>query len=74
MTRPKGWAYFEDGSVFVAPADYMDHEALETRMRTVEHFVLCPSPTLLEIRKNDPDRRRLIVIGSVKNHLGKPAH
>jgi hypothetical protein len=74
MTRPKGWAYFEDGSVFVAPANYMDHEAFETRMQIVEHFVSGPSPTLLEIRKTDPDRRRLIVIGSVKYHLGKSAH
>ncbi|KAH7078882.1 hypothetical protein BKA63DRAFT_563550 [Paraphoma chrysanthemicola] len=60
---PPGWAYFHDGSVFVAPAESMDHEAFETRMRTVEHFVREPSPALLAIRQDNPSRKRLIVIG-----------
>ncbi|KAH7073413.1 hypothetical protein FB567DRAFT_200016 [Paraphoma chrysanthemicola] len=60
---PPGWAYFHDGSVFVAPAESMDHEAFEHRMRTVEHFVRKPSAALLAIRQKDPSRKRLVVIG-----------
>ncbi|KAF2032271.1 hypothetical protein EK21DRAFT_110215 [Setomelanomma holmii] len=61
--RPLGWAYFDDGSVYVHPRDYLDHDTFEARMKVFEHFVLNPSPNLQATRKSDHEKRRLIVVG-----------
>ena len=60
--RPLGWGYFDDGSVFIAPRTYMNHDAFEARMKLAAHFVSSPSPKLQAIRQEDVHRKRLIVI------------
>lgn len=59
---PTGYAYFEDGSVFIHPQLWLPHDALEARMKIAAHFVNGPTPKMQAIRKQDPHRTRFIII------------
>jgi hypothetical protein len=59
---PAGWGYFEDGSVFLVPRFYLNHDAFETRMRMASYFVSDPPPELKTRRQIDPLMQRLVVI------------
>ena len=61
---PGGWAYFEDGSVFVVPYGF-SHDVLEKRMNLAARFVNSPSPKIQATRQKDPQQKRLIVIRQV---------
>jgi hypothetical protein len=52
LRRRSGWAYFEDESMFVAPFGYIDHAALEMRMRVAAHVVSSPTSKLHAIRQS----------------------
>jgi hypothetical protein len=61
VRQPLGWAYFEDGSIFVARSRY-DHNDFQRAMNIVAPFVRNPSDaTDVSKRKNRP-RTRLILI------------
>ena len=60
--RPPGWAYFDDGSIFITPSGWLPHHILEERMQIAAHFVNQPSPKLQAIRQQDPHKKRLILI------------
>lgn len=59
---PTGWAYFEDGSVFILPFAWLPHDAFEARMRIAAQFVSGPTPRMQEIRRESPHRKRFIII------------
>jgi hypothetical protein len=59
---PTGWAYFEDGSVFILPFAWLPHDAFEARMKIAAHFVSGPTPKMQEIRRENPHRKRFIII------------
>ena len=60
--RPRGFAYFEDGSILLWPAFWPGHTVFEAKMKLFQPFVRGPSPNLAQIRHTDAKRRRLIVI------------
>jgi hypothetical protein len=60
--RPPGWAYFEDGSVFILPFGWAAHDAFEARMKIAAHFVNGPTPKMQDTRREDVHRKRFIVI------------
>lgn len=53
LLEPRGWAYFEDGSVFF-PRERYDHNGLQHLMRIVDPFVRGPPEVrlLLEAKRN----------------------
>jgi hypothetical protein len=57
-----GWAYLDDGSVFLSPSGWTEHDVLQARLRLAAQYVRDPTPQSQVIRRNDPDRRRLLVI------------
>ncbi|KAI2478663.1 hypothetical protein Ptr902_09629 [Pyrenophora tritici-repentis] len=59
---PPGWAYFDDGSVFILPARWLPHDVFEARMKIAAHFVSEPTPKMQEMRHNDQRRKRCIII------------
>jgi hypothetical protein len=62
LRRRSGWAYSEDGSMFVAPFGYIDHDALEMRMRVAAYLVSSPTSKLHAIRQSHPKEDRFLVI------------
>ncbi|CAE7206934.1 hypothetical protein PTTW11_09630 [Pyrenophora teres f. teres] len=59
---PPGWAYFDDGSVFILPAGWFPHHVFEARMKIAAHFVSEPTPKMQELRQNGQHRKRCIII------------
>jgi hypothetical protein len=59
---PTGWAYFEDGSVFLLPFVWLPHEAFEARMKIAAHFISGPTPRMQEMRRENPHNTRFIII------------
>jgi hypothetical protein len=59
---PPGWAYFDDGSVFILPSGWCPHDAFEARMKIAAHFVSSPTPKMQQTRAKNPHMKRLIVI------------
>ncbi|KAF2270775.1 hypothetical protein CC78DRAFT_73 [Lojkania enalia] len=38
--KPRGcWAYLEDGSIFIHPIKCLDHNAMESQLKTIQCFV-----------------------------------
>lgn len=60
--RPPGWAYFEDGSIFIAPFGHLDHDSFETRMKVAANIVSAPTSNMRAIRQKYPLEKRFIVI------------
>lgn len=60
--RPSGWAYFEDGSVFILPFGWCAHDVFESRMKIAAHFVNGPTPRMQQVRAKNSDMKRFIVI------------
>lgn len=60
--EPPGWAYFDDGSVFILPFGWFPHHAFEAQMKIAAHFVSEPTPKMQEIGQRNPHQRRYIVI------------
>jgi len=60
--RPIGFAYFEDGSVFIKARAYAELDTFEAEMNLLQPFVRGPSPKLDQIRQTNAERQRLIVI------------
>lgn len=60
-----GWAYFEDGSMFIVPRDYVQHKILEARMNIVAHLVSNPRGKLhAQLRQHeDSTNSRFVVVG-----------
>lgn len=59
---PTGWAYFEDGSVFILPFAWFPHDTFEARMKIAAQFVSGPTPKMQEIRRENPHMKRFIII------------
>lgn len=57
-----GWAYFEDGSVFINAYPKLSYDPFEAEMNRLLPFILQPSPSLAQIRQEDPEQRRLITM------------
>ncbi|KAF2691735.1 hypothetical protein K458DRAFT_381577 [Lentithecium fluviatile CBS 122367] len=64
--RRTGFGYFEDGSIFINPRGYAEHDAFEAEMKLLLPFVRGPSPKLEQIRQSSDERKRLIVIAQNK--------
>ncbi|KAF1841602.1 uncharacterized protein K460DRAFT_358334 [Cucurbitaria berberidis CBS 394.84] len=62
VPRPPGWAYFDDGSIFIVPYGWLPHHGFEKRMSLAASFISSPSPKIQAIRQEDPLRSRLILI------------
>lgn len=60
--NPIGYAYFEDGSVFILPFAWLPHDAFEARMKIAAQFVSGPTPKMREIRKTNRQMERFIII------------
>ncbi|XP_014551586.1 hypothetical protein COCVIDRAFT_42137 [Bipolaris victoriae FI3] len=60
--RPSGWAYFEDGSVFILPFGWCAHNVFESRMKIAAHFVNGPTPRMQQVRAKNSDMKRFVVI------------
>jgi len=60
--RPSGWAYFDDGSVFIMPYTYLDHDAFELRMKGIAPFVSAPTLRMQAKRPSDALRKRFVII------------
>lgn len=60
--RPPSWAYFDDGSIFIMPYTYLDHDAFELRMKVIAPFVSAPALRMQANRQSDALRKRLVVI------------
>ncbi|KAF1947350.1 hypothetical protein EJ02DRAFT_365678 [Clathrospora elynae] len=60
--KPPGWAYFDDGSVFIAPYGWFPHDVFERRMKIAARFVSDPTPKLQETRRENPHKKRFIII------------
>jgi hypothetical protein len=60
--RPPGWAYFDDGSVFILPYGWFSHDAFEARMKIAAYFVNGPTPKMQEMRRENVHRKRFIII------------
>lgn len=57
-----GWAYFEDGSVFLAnKRKYIDHDRLEADMKLLHAFVQQPPSELAHVRADSPLLKRLVL-------------
>lgn len=69
---PPGWAYFDDGSIFIAACGYLSHENLEARMKIAAHLVTHPVVRLhaQSTRHGDILSNRFIVVN--KAGKGKP--
>jgi hypothetical protein len=59
---PPGWAYFDDGSVFVVPGKWIPDVSIEARMKIAAHIINDPTPKMQEIAFQGPYKRRYIVI------------
>ncbi|KAG9189608.1 hypothetical protein G6011_06476 [Alternaria panax] len=66
---PVGYAYFEDGSIFILPSCWLPHEAFEARMKIAAQFVSGPTPKMQAIRREDPHRKRFIIINKDAREL-----
>ncbi|KAI4956101.1 hypothetical protein J4E91_000311 [Alternaria rosae] len=66
---PTGWAYFEDGSVFILPFAWLPHDAFEARMKIAAQFVSGPTPKMQEMRRESPHRKRFIIINKDTRQL-----
>jgi hypothetical protein len=60
--RPYGWAYFEDGSIFILRAGWLSHDKFEERMRIVARFLHDPWPRLKALQEQNAMEKRLILI------------
>jgi hypothetical protein len=60
--RPPGWAYFDDGSVFILPYGWFSHDAFEARMKIAAHFVNGPTPKMQEKKQKNNLWKRFIII------------
>ncbi|USP82453.1 hypothetical protein yc1106_09727 [Curvularia clavata] len=59
---PSGWAYFEDGSIFILPQGWCSHDTLEARMKILAHFVRSPTPKMQQIRATRTPMKRFVII------------
>lgn len=59
--QPMGWAYFEDGSIFVARSSY-DHDDFQRAMNIFAPFVRNPSDANRAPKSKDRHQRQLILI------------
>ncbi|KAI4670319.1 uncharacterized protein J4E79_000600 [Alternaria viburni] len=66
---PTGWAYFEDGSVFILPFAWFPHDTFEARMKIAAQFVSGPTPKMQEIRRENPHMKRFIIINKDTRQL-----
>jgi hypothetical protein len=60
--RPTSWAYFDDGSIFVVPYTYLDHDAFELRMKVIAPLISAPTLRMQANRQSDALKKRLVVI------------
>jgi hypothetical protein len=59
--RSSGYAFFEDGSIWISGREYEEHDVFEAEMKLLQPFVRGPSPKLEQVRKTYAERQRLIV-------------
>ncbi|KAH3949025.1 hypothetical protein HBI70_124770 [Parastagonospora nodorum] len=62
--RPTSWAYFDDGSIFIVPYTYLDHDAFELRMKVIAPFISAPTLRMQANRQSDALKKRLVVINN----------
>jgi hypothetical protein len=60
--RMDGWAYLDDGSIFISPIGWTRHDVIEGRLKIAAQFVRDPTPRAQGIRRQDPDRQRFLLI------------
>ena len=59
--QPQGWAYFEDGSVFVARHNY-DHCNFQGIMNLAAYFVRDPSDAKAALDRKDHHQMQMIMV------------
>ncbi|KAF1951721.1 hypothetical protein CC80DRAFT_553091 [Byssothecium circinans] len=59
---PLGWAYFEDGSIYVNTKTALSHHHFESEMKVLRPFIHAPSPKMRRIRSLYPEQQRLLVV------------
>lgn len=59
-----GWAYFEDGSIYLLTSWWKSVESsdFEGMMRLLEPFVRQPPPPIRELRAGHPNPKRLLIV------------
>jgi len=60
--KPEGWAYFDDGSIFITSAPHADHGDFEARAKFAAHRLGGRPPEDQTTTQGDVKRQRLIVI------------
>ncbi|KAF1975384.1 hypothetical protein BU23DRAFT_72738 [Bimuria novae-zelandiae CBS 107.79] len=64
---PVGYAYFEDGSVYIqgmAAASQMSSDQLQAEMQLLEPLVRQPPPDMDRVRLEKPTHKRLMILGT----------
>ena len=64
--RSVGWAYFEDGSIYMNAslhAKFMDFDKMQAEMRLLEPIVRQPPPDMEQVRSSNPRLNRFIILG-----------
>jgi hypothetical protein len=60
--RPHGFGYFEDGSLFIAPRAYLEHDVFEARMKSAAQLFSASVPDIQAIEAKRSHGKRVIVI------------
>lgn len=61
--RTRNWAYFEDGSLFIA-LDKYDHDEFERRLKIVDHLVKQPSEAMdaMVLARSNASQQQMCVL------------